>query len=143
VIKAFTETSDWRLSQQIAPPNIGRDEHYLCTVAAGGHRKIVKPLRLGARHGHEVVVNRQLLIANAFEQLIEERMPSFHRLARFIYDKYGFPIAKLVRSPYLADAVYLLMKPLEWLFLMILYLFDVKPENRIARQYLPKQIQNP
>jgi hypothetical protein len=28
------------------------------------------------------------------------------------------------------------MKPLEWTFLLILYSFDRKPENRIARQYL-------
>lgn len=34
--------------------------------------------------------------------------------------------------------MYLLMKPLEWIFVMILYLFDEKPENRIAGQYLPK-----
>ncbi|MGN1181023.1 MAG: DUF6688 family protein [Suilimivivens sp.] len=29
------------------------------------------------------------------------------------------------------------MKPLEWIFLIVLYLFDEKPENRICRQYLP------
>ena len=28
------------------------------------------------------------------------------------------------------------MKPLEWIFLIVLYLFDVKPENRIATQYI-------
>ena len=27
------------------------------------------------------------------------------------------------------------MKPLEWIFLIFLYLFDQKPENRIAIQY--------
>ena len=31
--------------------------------------------------------------------------------------------------------VYIIMKPLEWLFLLVLYLFDTKPENRIATQY--------
>ncbi|WP_343073709.1 DUF6688 family protein [Clostridium sp. YIM B02555] len=30
------------------------------------------------------------------------------------------------------------MKPLEWLFLIVLYFCDVNPENRIAVQYLPK-----
>ena len=29
-----------------------------------------------------------------------------------------------------------LMKPLEWLFLVVLYTFDRKPENRICSQYL-------
>ncbi|MBD5467768.1 MAG: hypothetical protein HDR21_06410 [Lachnospiraceae bacterium] len=138
-IKAWTETSDWTLSAQTAPQNLIVDEHYLCTVAAGGHRRIVKPLRMGERHGHAVVVNRQLMIANAFEQLLEERTPRFHRHVRHFYDTYGFPVAKLIHSRYAADAVYFIMKPLEWLFLIVLYLFDVKPENRIAVQYLPKR----
>lgn len=139
LVRAWTETSDWTLSAQTAPQNLIVDEHYLCTVAAGGHRRIVKPLRMGERHGHAVIVNRQLMIANAFEQLLEERTPRFHRHLRHFYDTYGFPIAKLIRSRFAADIVYFIMKPLEWLFLIVLYLFDVKPENRIAVQYLPKQ----
>lgn len=143
LIRAWTQTADWNLSQQTPPPNVMFDEHYLCTVAAGGHKKVVKPLRTGKRHGHEVLVNRQLCIANAFEQLLEERTPRFHRAVRGLYDKTGYPIAKHIRSPYLADAIYFLMKPLEWLFLLVLYLFDPKPENRIAVQYphkpLPKE----
>lgn len=137
VIKAWTETSDWRLSEKIAPQNIWEDEHYLCTVAAGGHRKIVKPLRMGERHGHPVIVNRQLCIANAFEQILEEKTPEFHRHLRHFYDTYGFPVAKLIRSRYTADAIYILMKPWEWIFLAVIYTCDTKPENRIAVQYLP------
>ena len=101
---------------------------------------MVKPLRTGKRHGHEVLVNRQLCIANAFEQLLEERTPHFHRAVRGLYDKTGYPIAKHIRSPYLADAIYFLMKPLEWLFLLVLYLCDTKPENRIAVQYPHKPL---
>ena len=137
MIRAWTETSDWNLSTQISPQNIYYDEHYLCTVAAGGHPKIVKPVRKGMRHGHEVIVNRQLCIANAFEQVMEERAPVFHRHIRKFYDKYGFPIAKAICSPYIADVIYILMKPLEMVFLLVLYTVDVKPENRIAVQYLP------
>lgn len=139
VIRAFTETSDWNLSTKVSPQNIFYDEHYLCTVAAGGHRKVVKPLRMGMRHGHPVIVNRQLCIANAFEQVLEERAPRFHRAVRSFYDKYGFPVAKCIRSPYIADLIYVLMKPLEWVFLTVLYFCDVKPENRIAVQYLQKK----
>lgn len=134
-IKAWLETGGWNLSQKVSPQNIYYDEHYLCTVAAGGHERVVKPLRLGERHGHAVIVNRQLCIANAFEQVLEERTPGFHRAVRGFYDTFGFPIAKKIRSPYAADAVYVIMKPLEWLFLIVLYLVDVKPENRIAVQY--------
>ena len=79
-------------------------------------------------------------MANAFEQLIEERMPGFHRAVRNFYDTYGYPISKHINSAWSADVVYLLMKPLEWVFVFVLYLFDTKPEDRINRQYLPKEI---
>lgn len=138
VIKAWTETADWTLSLKEAPQNIEYDEHYLCTVAAGGHRKIVKPVRKGIRHGHEVIVNRQLCIANAFEQILEEKTPRFHKLVRGIYDRYGFPVARLIKSKWIADIIYILMKPLEWIFLMVIYMIDVHPENRIATQYMGK-----
>ena len=138
VIKAWTETSDWVLSQRQAPPNLYYDEHYLCTVAAGGHRRVVKPIRKGVRHGHEVIVNRQLCIANAFEEVIQEKTPRFHKALRNFYDKYGFPIAKLIRKKWQADIVYIIMKPLEWIFLLVLYSTDVHPENRIVVQYMGK-----
>jgi hypothetical protein len=138
VIKAFTQTSDWLLSTQVSPPPIASGGHYLCTVSLRGHRKIVKPLRYGVRNGQKIVVNRQLCVANAFEQLIMEKAPGFHRRVRNFYDTYGLPVSKVIRKAWTADFIYLLMKPLEWLFLIVLYTFDPKPENRIARQYLPK-----
>jgi len=138
IVKAWTETSDWTLSQRQAPLNLYYDEHYLCTVAAGGHRRIVKPIRKGVRHGHEVIVNRQLCIANAFEEVIQEKTPRFHRVVRSFYDRFGFPVAKLIRKKWQADVVYIIMKPLEWTFLAVFYLSDVHPENRIAVQYMGK-----
>lgn len=134
-IKAFTETSDFRLSTKISPQNLYYDEHYLCTVAAGGDRKIVKPLRRGVRHGHEVTVNRQLEVANAFEEVIQVRTPKFHRHLRHFYDTYGFPIARLIKRNWVADMVYFIMKPLEYIFVIFLYLTEVHPEDRIALQY--------
>lgn len=137
VIRAFTETSDWALSTKISPPSVVIDSHYLCTVALRGHKKLVKPQRLGIRRGSKIMVNRQLCVANAFEQLLEERTPRFHRELRRFYDTYGYPISRYIRTPLTADVVYLLMKPLEWMFVTVLYLFDTNPEDRIARQYLP------
>ena len=136
-IATWTETADWNLSQMIPPPNVQVDEHYLCTVAAGGHEKVVKPLRMGERHGHRVVVNRQLEIANAFELVLEWKTPRLHRLIRSFYDKYGFPVARCIRTKTACDAVYILMKPLEWIFVTVLYLTLAHPENVIAVQYLP------
>lgn len=135
-IKAFTETANYTFSTKIPPQNVFYDEHYLCTVAAGGHKKIVKPVRMGKRHGHDVVVNRQLLIANAFEQILEEKTPNFHRAVRKFYDTYGFPVSKLIRSKFVADIIWFIMKPLEWVFLVVIYFVDKNPEDRIASQYL-------
>ncbi len=134
-IKAFTETADFTFSTKIPPQSLPYDGHYLCTVAAGGHEKIVKPLRMGKRHGHAVIVNRQLCVANAFEQILEEKTPRLHKCVRDFYDKHGLPIAKLIKSKWIADLVWFIMKPLEWFFLIVLYLVDVHPEDRIARQY--------
>lgn len=136
VIKAWTNTADWTFSGKIPPQNLIIDEHYLCTVAAGGHEKVVKPQRMGVRHGHPVVVNRQLCIANAFEQVLEEKTPRFHRFLRRNYDRYGYPFAKHIKKKWAMDLIYYLMKPLEWIFLLVLYLVDRKPENRIAMQYI-------
>ena len=135
-IKAFSETANYTFSTKIPPQNVFYDEHYLCTVAAGGHRRVVKPIRMGRRHGHDVVVNRQLMVANAFEQILEEKTPTFHKHVRDFYDRYGFPIARLIKSKYVADIIWFIMKPLEWFFLFVIYLVDVNPEDRIARQYL-------
>lgn len=134
-IKAFTDTADWTFSKQIPPPPIEYDGHYLCTVAAGGHEKIVKPQKLGSRRGAVIVVNRQLSIANAFEEIIQEKHPKLHKSIRRFYDTHGYPLSRIITTRTRADIVYILMKPLEWLFLAYIYLMDTRPEVRINRQY--------
>lgn len=140
IIRAFTNTSDWTYSTMISPPPVEYEGHYLCTVAVNGHERVVKPLRLGIRHGVVIGVNRQLCAANAFEQLIEDKAPRLHRLVRHIYDKYGYPASKHITTRLRADIVYILMKPLEWLFVAVLYLFDRDPESRIAVQYTGRHV---
>jgi hypothetical protein len=138
-ILAFTETSGLPLSA-LDPTcrGVSCGEHYLCSVAANGHPLLVKPLRVGVRHGRPIICNRQLLVANAFEELLEENFPSVHRVIRRNYDRVGDFIHKdytPYKNPWLCDLIYLLMKPADWCFLTVLYLCDRKPEERIARQY--------
>lgn len=140
IIKAFTETSDWTYSTMISPPPEHYTGHYLCTVAVNGHEKLVKPARLGIRQGVKIGVNRQLCVANAFEQVIEERTPRFHRFVRYIYDNYGYPLSKHITTKLRADIIYIVMKPLEWIFLAVLYLSDICPESRIAVQYTGRKM---
>ena len=53
----------------------------------------------------------------------------------------GFPVARLIKSKWIADIIYILMKPLEWIFLTVIYMIDVHPENRIATQYMGRKIE--
>jgi hypothetical protein len=135
LVRGFTDTADWTFSQKIPPPPLEYHGHYLCTVALKGHPRLVKPLRLGQRRGCLIAVNRQLCVANAFEELVAEKLPPCHRAIRAWYDRHGYPLSRHITSPGRADALYLAMKPLEWAFLLVLYTFDARPEARIARQY--------
>jgi len=140
VIRAFTDTYKHGFSQlDYVCENVECGGHFLCSVGANGHKSVVKPIRYGERLGSKIICNRQLLISNAFEELVQEKMPKLHKLIRKHYNKVGDSIHKyyyIFNKKIISDIVYLLMKPLEIIFLITLYTFDVKPENRIAKQYL-------
>ncbi|NOQ71865.1 MAG: hypothetical protein GQ574_07685 [Crocinitomix sp.] len=142
VIRAFTDTYSHGLSQwDYMCDNVVCGGHYLCSVAANGHQKIVKPVRLGERNGGTIVCNRQLLISNAFEEVLETKTPKLHRFIRRNYNKVGDKIHKhyhVFENKYLSDVIYILMKPLELVFWLVLYTTQRNPENSIARQYLSK-----
>jgi hypothetical protein len=146
MIRAFTDTYRQGFSTlDYMCDNVDCGGHYLCSVAAKGHRGIVKPKRLGERNGGIIICNRQLLIANAFEELLEEYAPSLHCFIRKHYNKVGNLIHRyyyVFNKPLVSDVIYILMKPLEWLFLLVLYTLDKNPENRIAVQYLNKADRN-
>lgn len=135
MIKVFTDTTTWTLSQKSHPPFLNHQGHYLCTVAACGSPQLVKPQRIGVRHGHPIIVNRQLSVANAFENIMETRFPKIHRSIRENYDRYGYPLSKKITSRFGSNLTYLLMKPLEWFFLGFIYLFSTHPEELIRNQY--------
>ena len=135
IVQVFTQTAGWTFSQQVPPPPLDHTGHYLCTVAAKGKKSIVKPLFVGKRHGRPIVVNRQLQIANAFEDLLAEKMPKVHKKLRRMYDNYGYPISRFINTPTRSTLMYVAMKPVEWLFILVLYTTDIKPEKRIGRQY--------
>jgi hypothetical protein len=143
LIRAFTETYKHGLSQwDYKCENVECGGHYLCSVAANGHKEIVKPQRLGFRAGGIIVCNRQLLVSNAFEQVIEELFPNTHKRIRKTYDQVGDIIHKnhrLFENKYVCDVVYILMKPTEWIFILTIYITDKNPEQRIAFQYLDRK----
>lgn len=134
-VVAFVETCGYPLSRLPVPPPA--DCHYLCTIAAQGSPGLVRPFRLGTRRGRTIVVNRQLAVANAFEDLLHERWPRFGRWARKTYDALAVPICgALSRRRWLANALYLAMKPAEVVFELVLLLGDPgDPESRVERMY--------
>ncbi|WP_052823457.1 DUF6688 domain-containing protein [Neotamlana sedimentorum] len=140
LIRAFTDTYKHGFSQlDYLCDNVNCGGHFLCSVGALGNKKIVKPIRLGERNNEKIICNRQLLISNAFEELILKKSPKAHYFLRKNYNKIGAKIHKhyyLFNNPKVSNMVYILMKPLEWIFLFTLYCFDKNPENRIAMQYL-------
>jgi len=141
LIRAFTDTYKHGFSQwDYKCEGVVCGGHFLCTVAAKGHPTLVKPLRTGVRAGRSIQCNRQLLVSNAFEELLEQRVPWLHRPIRRLYNHVGNFVHRYCGAfdkVWVADIVYLLMKPLEWIFVLSLYLLDRHPENRIAQQYLP------
>ena len=143
LIKALTDTYKHGFSQlDYMCDNVYCGGHFLCSIGANGHASIVRPIRYGERNGIRIICNRQLLISNAFEDFVQENLPLIHKFIRrnynsaghFIHQYYDIFSVKIV-----SDFVYFLMKPLEWVFLLTLYTFDQKPENRIAIQYLSKK----
>jgi hypothetical protein len=131
--EVFTQTAAGTFGTVVPP---WRDCHYLCTVAAQGSPSLVRPERWGVRRGKPILVNRQLAVANAFEDLLHERWPRFGKFARRTYDLLAFPISRYLCRRWAANLIYLLMKPAEWLFYFTLVLFDPgQPEKRIDRMY--------
>jgi hypothetical protein len=81
------------------------------------------------------------LVANAFEELLQQKLPKAHKVIRHQYNKVGNTIHRhyhVFNNKFVSDIIYVLMKPLEMFFLLTLYTFDKRPENRIAKQYLNK-----
>jgi len=137
-IAAFTQTCSHTFSRIPLEHMPRGDCHYLCTVAARGHTWLARPERMGVRRGVPIVVNRQLAIANAFEDLLHERWPRFGAFARRVYDKLGYPVSQYITRPWMADVVLILMKPAEYMFFVFLLIVDKRsPEARIDRMYRP------
>ena len=83
-------------------------------------------------------LNEKMEMLQDIEDLIAEKTPRVHKIIRKTYDRIGLPISKYITTKRRSNIVYFIMKPLEWLFVLVLYTFDTKPENRINSQYTGK-----
>lgn len=142
IVQAFIESSDGVFSDGSCDECNRNNQEYICTIAGFGSAALVKPIHMGRRAGVDIRVNRQLKVCNAFEELMEERTPRMHRFLRKKYDDLQIPIHKWKNVKWAANGLFLFIKPMEWSFLVLLYLLEKNPEVRIGRQYLPARIQN-
>jgi hypothetical protein len=86
---------------------------FVVTAASRGHCRVVGPLFEIARRGGTRFANRQLLTFWQFEEAWLNHFPRIHRCFRRIYNCIGPAIARRLTTPWLADAAYLALKPLE------------------------------
>jgi hypothetical protein len=86
---------------------------FVVTAASHGHARCVGPFVEITRNGRSLRANQQLMNFWQFESLWVQRAPRSHRAFRRCYNRFGPLLAAKIKSPWLADAVYLLLKPLE------------------------------
>lgn len=94
-----------------ALPDERPQQCFIVTAASRGHRGFVgtwyDPIE-----GRWL--NQQLLTFWSFERWLMRAVPLLHRGLRFIYNRIAPYIARSVVFRWQADAIYLLLKPLEW-----------------------------
>jgi hypothetical protein len=87
---------------------------FVVTAASRGHRRLVGPLLPVPRAGRLRRASAQLLTFWSLEAAWSRRSPATHRAFRQFYNRVGPHVARHIRGPWTADAVYLCLKPLEW-----------------------------
>jgi len=87
---------------------------FIVTAASSGHRQIVGTNITIQRAGKCRTVNQQLMTFWTLEQTWSKHAPQTHHIFRAIYNRLGSRIAKRITNPFIADLVYLCLKPFEW-----------------------------
>ncbi|HLX72079.1 MAG TPA: DUF6688 family protein [Verrucomicrobiae bacterium] len=123
----------WSYKSYLSLPDRSTPVCFVVTAASRGHRKFVGPFVAVAHRGQRCQANQQLATFWQFESLWRFSAPHTHALFRSIYNRVGPVIARRIVSPWLADAIYLLLKPIEiaawlWLNLAAIYQRPINPQ---------------
>lgn len=84
---------------------------FIVTAAARGHSNLVGSW---IDPQTQFPINQQLLQFRAFEAWLQVRLPDTHARVRRLYNCIGPAIAGRIDSPWKADIMYCLLKPVEW-----------------------------
>jgi hypothetical protein len=97
-----------------ALPSEAPQDCFVVTAAMRGHASLVGPFHTIRRRGQERLINDQLQTFWEFETVWAASMPRLHRVARRIYNRVGPYVARRITRRWVADVVYLSLKPAEW-----------------------------
>ncbi|MFZ4397316.1 MAG: DUF6688 family protein [Kiritimatiellia bacterium] len=87
---------------------------FVVTAASRGHPWVVGTMRVKDGAGVCRQVNQQLLVFREFEACWQRRAPATHAAFRRFYNVWGYRTARWIQNRWMADGVYLLLKPAEW-----------------------------
>jgi hypothetical protein len=90
------------------------DRCFVVTAASQGHRTFVGPFLEVQHHGGKRIANQQLATLWAFEALWRNCAPRSHAAFRGVYNVIGPMIARQIASPWVADVVFVVLKPVEF-----------------------------
>jgi hypothetical protein len=108
-VSIFWSCVNYRLLPEQSP------DCFVVTAASRGHRKFVGPFIEVPHRGQMRTANRQLATLWQFEEIWRSWDSRSHAVFRRGYNIVGPVIAKRIASPLLAGAVYVVLKPVEFL----------------------------
>lgn len=97
---------------------------FIVTAAMRGHVALVGPFTAIRRNGQPRIANRQLMIFWCIESIWSDRLPRSHNAFRRMYNRLGPEIARRIKSPFLADIIYLMLTPVELIGRLALVVYD-------------------
>jgi len=117
------------------------DRCFVVTAASQGHRTFVGPFLEIQHRDRNRVANQQLATLWAFEALWRHSAPRTHATFRRVYNVVGPIIARRITSPWIADVLYVALKPAEVfarIAVKVAAFPSVKLEPRHLGSYTPK-----
>lgn len=130
---AINQVFDLYTQLPTEPPNC-----YVATASAKGHARLVGSRPVTLANGSVLLVSRQLQILKAGELVLRQLVPNVHRFIRLVYNRIGPKLAVCIRSKWSADVGYFCFKPLEWITLLLIYLFLPAQLSKIRHFYMGK-----
>lgn len=99
---------------------------FVVTAASRGHAGLVGPFIEIDRRGAPRTVNQQLIVFWQLEKHWQQIDPKSHQRFRKFYNRVGPGVAKRMRNAFIADAVYIFLKPAELIARLAIKTFKSK-----------------